>query len=108
MSESKHTPGKLEAKPISGPGHGHDWVVMAGNIVIATFNRKDYPEWNKANAERLVKCWNSHDALLDACRAWEKAVTSGSLAACDLGSEMLAGEAVELTKAALELVEKGA
>ena len=30
------------------------WVVMSGNIVIATLHRKDWPEWNEANAQLLV------------------------------------------------------
>ena len=68
MSE-KHTPMPWIAIPMSGPGNGNNWVVMSGNIVIATFTRKDYPEWNRANARFIVKACNSHDALLlDACR----------------------------------------
>ena len=53
---------------MSGPGNGNNWVVMSGNIVIATFTRKDYPEWNRANARFIVKACNSHDALLEATK----------------------------------------
>lgn len=58
------TQGKWEARP-SGNGA---WVVMCGNIVIGTFRRKDRPEWNKANAQRIVKCCNEHDGLVEALK----------------------------------------
>ena len=30
------------------------WVVTSGNIVIALFNRKDFPEWNESNAKAVA------------------------------------------------------
>ena len=64
---AKYTLGDWIAKPMSGPNHGYDWVVMSGNIVIATFNRKDYPEWNEANARLIAAA----PKLLDACKCAE-------------------------------------
>lgn len=66
----------------------------------------------EANAAELVHRWNEHDslkakadsqpALLKACEAWEKAVKHGEIMIKDLGTEMLTGEAIEKTKAAIE------
>ncbi len=40
------------------------WVVMSGNIVIATFDRKDFPEWNEAYAQLMAAA----PELLEACK----------------------------------------
>ena len=68
----EHTKGKVKALQ-QDLGHGHK-----GNIVITTQENIDenipwiadcgYSENSAANAKRFVKCWNSHDALLDACK----------------------------------------
>ena len=63
----EHTKTPWEARP-SGP---KAWIVESGNIVIARFDRSDKPEWNKANAEFIVKAVNSHDDLLAACKETE-------------------------------------
>ncbi len=39
------------------------WVVMSGNIVIATFDRKDFPEWNEANAQLIAAAPTMLDEL---------------------------------------------
>ena len=57
-----------------------------------------------------AKCDNAlkqRDALLDACKAWERAMTKGILKTNDLGTEMLGGEAIEKTKAAIKLCKIG-
>lgn len=62
MSESKHTPGKLEKGSIKG------WELWIGvdHHIADVHGQLDK---RRANAERLVKCWNSHDDLLKACEA---------------------------------------
>jgi hypothetical protein len=40
------------------------WVVMSGNIVIALFDRKDFPEWNESNANLIAAA----PELLAACK----------------------------------------
>ena len=47
------------------------WVVMAGSIVIATLHRKDWPEWNEANARLIAAAPN----LLNASD-WQTVFTS--------------------------------
>ncbi len=62
ITSGGHTEGKLEAKPSTGDS----WVVMIGNAVITKFQRKDFPERNKGNAERMKLCWNAHAPLVEA------------------------------------------
>lgn len=80
MSTSKvtHTPGpwKTDCNDVIGPG----------NKKIATPVR----EW--ADAVHIVRCVNSHDALLEACRAWLDKTTS-------------ADDAMHMTKLAVKLAE---
>ena len=102
---SEHTKGEVTIEtPCGFPYSG---------LYIVPVIRKDFPfhiaeirqlrerEESEANAERLVLCWNSHDDLLIACEAWERAVKKGEIMTKDLGTEMLIGDAIELTKAAI-------
>jgi len=50
---------------------------------------------------------DQRDQLLEACEAWEKAFTHGQVFTKDLGTEMLLGEAKELTKAAIATAKEG-
>lgn len=76
MSESKHTPGKLSLNNYHYPyaylvirkGSGdNDAFPRPRKICDVTLDGKTEKEY-EANARHLVKCWNSHDALLDACK----------------------------------------
>ncbi len=66
----------------------------------------------EANADYICHCVNSHDTLveqmddlLDVCRAWVKLVKRDNIAACDLESDIIVSEIVEMTKAAIAKVE---
>lgn len=73
----EHTKGKLSLNNYHFP---HQYLVIrtgsedndafpdARTICNVTRNAKPLQERN-ANAERLVKCWNCHDDLLEACKA---------------------------------------
>lgn len=58
------TQGKWRAKSNSDGS----WTVLSGNIVIAVFNRKDFPEWNEANARLIAAAPD----LLAACKEAKK------------------------------------
>lgn len=60
---SEHAPTPWTAKQINE----FDWVVMSGDMVMATLSRKDRPEWNEANAKLIVHAVNAFDDLLAAC-----------------------------------------
>lgn len=64
----KHTPTPWQAKPFGD----NAWVVMRGDMVLAVLSREDHPQWNEANAKFICRAANSHDALLEACKAWMK------------------------------------
>ena len=70
MSE-KHTPGKLERNSIRGwelwVGADYHIADVHGNI-----------DSRRANALHIVKCWNSHDALLEACKFAKAQIRRGS------------------------------
>jgi len=102
--ETEHTSGKLVLWKVGTKNDpSFALAVLGGDILFETLGGND-----KANAERLLKCWSSHDELLAACEAWERAVKHGSLAAYDLGSKMLlVGTAIELTKAAISEAKGG-
>ena len=90
MSESKHMPGKLERNSIRG------WELWIG----ADYHIADVHgqlESRRANAKHLVKCWNSHDALLDACKAAEIML---------LQSNWLGDPRMNIVHAAIEQAEK--
>lgn len=59
------TQGKWRAKSNSDGS----WTVLSGNIVIAVFNRKDFPEWNEANA-RLIAAAPDLLAACERVRSW--------------------------------------
>lgn len=72
----------------------------AGGAMCAVCNyEKGYPNFVGnvcfKQAERIKE-------LEDALRAWEKVIKHGEVFTKDLGTEMLAGEAIEKTKAALK------
>jgi len=57
---AEHTPGELERNEIKG------WELWIGaNYHIADVHGQLYAR--RANALHLCRCWNSHDALLEAC-----------------------------------------
>ena len=71
MTESKHTPGRLEAcngrdiYPAGDEGarnHVSDCAPDGYNEDLTDIT----PEIAEANARRMVACWNSHDDLLEA------------------------------------------
>ena len=73
MSESKHTPGKLSLNNYHYPhaylvirkgSEDNDAFPRPRKICDVTLDGKTEEEY-EANAHRLVKCWNSHAALLD-------------------------------------------
>ena len=62
---------------------------------------------SKACYEReIAELKNQRDTLLEACEAWEQAIKHGEIMTKDLGTEMLTGEAIEKTKAALAMAKK--
>ncbi|MHC4322693.1 MAG: hypothetical protein ACYSUX_00305 [Planctomycetota bacterium] len=70
MKKSKHTPGKLEIN-LYGPTSNGDLAIGPIGYVDGIFRARESIKQGaqKANAEHLVRCWNSHDALLEACKA---------------------------------------
>ncbi len=119
MSESKHTQGRCkvvtENKPfleIDTPG--------AMVTIAEVYNNTDYVDLRTGafNAERLAKCWNSHDAqeekiaaLLDACKSYGEVFDESTLKILEatLGEKFmvwLQGILNEV-QAAIEMAEKG-
>lgn len=83
---SKHTPGKIKVAefPVDEPGRNHDRYLYSvdNQTCIGKVHRLDEytalppdPE-GKANAARLVLCWNSHDdlkkTLADIVAEWDE------------------------------------
>jgi len=71
---AKHTPGKLIAETKQSDLETNDPRCSIGIVngkILFTTTIVNAPN----NAVRLCKCWNSHDALLEAC----KVVYDGSL-----------------------------
>ncbi len=73
MNEHKHTPGKLTVRTIDGSIGSIDHIdgtAIAQAFDIVLYGRKytndTYQDIRKANAARIVQCWNSHDDLLAA------------------------------------------
>jgi len=100
MSESKHTPipwhyqpqpkGTLLPAKVFGPRHAD------GGDYAALCELQDTED-----ARFIVMSCNSYDALLAACKAWEKAsMVTGTEKA------ILANEAFRLTEAAIALAQK--
>ena len=67
--QAAHTPGPLRV--YGGLLNGYGIVGEHGNI-YSTNDARPLQIFNgqteAANARRIVQCWNSHDALLEACR----------------------------------------
>jgi len=64
---AKHTPGKLIAETKQSDLETNDPRCSIGIVngkILFTTTIVNAPN----NAVRLCKCWNSHDALLDACK----------------------------------------
>ena len=77
--KAAHTPGPLIVQKI---GNDYDQHVLYaeggdGHTVCNTV-------YGKANAARLALCWNTHDALLDACEALSGMI--GVACTCHQGS----------------------
>ena len=65
----EHTKGKLYLRHDSGLTTLHPENDIAGFVVIAEIDpNKRNDVLAEANANHLVKCWNSHDKLLEACK----------------------------------------
>lgn len=46
--------------------HGtHSYSVMSGDMVLTVCKRYDRPKQNRANAYRIVECWNACDGIED-------------------------------------------
>jgi len=108
MSKSKHTSGKLNVVKYSL--ENSNGIAIAQVFGVGRLNERDGIA--TANAERLVKCWNSHEPggshakMLDACRI--------IFAIADCDEEELPGELPgsfirikNIAKAAIADVEKG-
>lgn len=96
-----HTKGELELGDI------YPWELWIeakeGNVHIADVHGNKAARI--ANAERLALCWNTHDALLEACKAWKLAVKGSGLFTKDLGAEILVDVAIKETIAAIAQAE---
>jgi len=68
MSESKHTKGKLVVSSSFLVVTEETCRIVANTQPIGVEGITTTFAEGKANAERIIKCWNSHDALLDACK----------------------------------------
>ena len=63
MKSNNHTGGQLEH-------HLQDGNVKCDGLTIANCNTMFISHLvSKANADRIVKCWNNHDRLLEALKA---------------------------------------
>lgn len=66
MSEAKHTEGKIIIC-LSGTENNPSYALSSnGIIVFQTLGGND-----ENNANRLCLCWNNHDALIKALKAWQ-------------------------------------
>lgn len=75
MSNTKHTPGKLfsQAAVVIVKIENSVYHVCDCNSPLGQHHRENGYEEAKANAERIVRCWNNHDELLEALqmvRSW--------------------------------------
>jgi len=70
MSE-KHTPGKLMGE-VNINDLGAKQIRYSLGIGTTILFHTSF-ENSRPNANRMMKCWNSHDALLEACKASEEA-----------------------------------
>jgi len=100
MSE-KH----IEIKIGQDPPHTTDFTAI---VDVETGGRLFYEEVFPKHAERFVKCWNSHDALLAACKAFKLRI-----AYIGLPSEPMSGpnvpdwkNEIAMLEAAIALAEK--
>lgn len=72
-TQTAHTPGKLKIDGSSSICHGHgDYgetldLKISNDLICGVSDGYNKPaEWQRANAARLVLCWNSHDELVAA------------------------------------------
>lgn len=107
----EHSKGELEVVYTGGVALGAGFAEDIGKSHIHCFRmicntadkrHRDYhvPKIN-ANAKRLVLCWNTHDELVEALKAFRQAIKLGDVETQDLGTEMLMGEAIEKARKAL-------
>ena len=59
-----------------------------------------------ANAQHIVHCVNTHDALVEALEAWKKANDGEALLANSMERANLGNKALKLTEAALEAAKE--
>jgi hypothetical protein len=76
-----YTKGKLYTSPdefgrAKGIGIHADNGDEGTPLIVAFCWTDGCEEVQKANANRLVQCWNSHDDLLEACKEASKAIQS--------------------------------
>ena len=105
MSESKHTPGKLMMSS-SFLLVTNEAVVVANTQPIDVGGITTTYDEGEANAERLIKCWNSHDALVAACREIKDISLKIGITDDQPMRDKFASAVVKI-EAALELVKKG-
>lgn len=83
MAEGKHTPGKLRYDPAC-----EDLRVGAFFVASIPATVVQHKEMQRANARRLVQCWNAHDDLVAAGKelleAFDNAERSAHERACYL------------------------
>jgi len=72
MSE-KHTPGKLMGE-VNINDLGAKQIRYSLGIGTTILFHTSF-ENSRPNANRMMKCWNSHDALLEACKAAKTQLT---------------------------------
>ena len=105
---AKHTPGKLHTRArlaVSGSMLCSDAGIIGAEVhgISAGMDK----ESSAANADRLALCWNSHDALLAACKALPLSKFGIDMSSSD-ASDFVdnAGaffEAMQLARAAIKL-----
>lgn len=71
MSNTNHTPGKLfsQAAVVIVKIENNVYHVCDCNSPLGQHHRINGYEEAKANAERIVRCWNSHDELFDIAKS---------------------------------------
>ena len=103
MSENKHTPGVLKGETnINDLGTKRPRCTLGiGDKVLFRTTFKN----SRLNANRMMICWNSHDALLKACKALVIAFGEMSIVASQ-GKRDKAAKAITMGQAAIAEAEK--
>jgi hypothetical protein len=94
---SGHTTGKVRQKKHSVLDKRIPIIVSGLEHAPIAWIDNDDTEDGPANARRLVQCWNSHDELVEACKAAYSYVSGNSLPS--------KGQVIVLLREALNLAE---